>query len=570
MRVAPSLVGLATVLAIAPAVARADIVTVAASLDNTIFSEDGGLSNGAGDYFFAGRTKGTDGTELRRGLVAFDVAGALPPGATINSVTLTLYMSRTRTQDETVDLHRILADWGEGTSHADGEEGKGAAATAGDATWSHRLWPGTAWSSPGGDFAASPSASAVVGGQNGDYSWSSAGMVTDVQSWLDSPSSNYGWILIGNEVDTRVVKRFNSDESSDANRRPELEIDFTPTAATGACCAEDGSCSVVLDPGTTCTAPSVYQGAGTTCDPNLCPQPVGACCIPDAAATCNEVTSDDCATAGGTFQGEFTTCAATECPVIPTPFVDLLPLPAPAQPTSGTSGGVATYDIAMREVQQQLHSELPATTVWGYGDGPTGAGYPGPTIEATTDQAVTVNWINDLRDTSQGGDPLRTAHYLPVDTCPHGAENNAKTVVHLHGGHVPSAVDGHPEATFLPGNQVTYVYPNNQLPATMWFHDHALGITRLNVYMGLAAFYLIRDAFEIGLGLPSGEFEIPLAIQDRSFNPDGSLKYPAIWQDMFLGDVMLVNGKVWPKHPVNPSSRASTGCACSTAATRAR
>ena len=169
MRVAPSLVGLATVLAVAPAVSRADLVTLGASQDNTIFSEDGGLSNGAGDYFFAGRTKGTDGTEVRRGLVAFDVAGALPAGSTINSVTLTLYMSRSRTQDEIVDLHRILADWGEGTSHADGEEGKGAVATPGDATWSHRLWPGTPWGSPGGDFAASPSASAVVGGKNGDY-----------------------------------------------------------------------------------------------------------------------------------------------------------------------------------------------------------------------------------------------------------------------------------------------------------------------------------------------------------------------------------------------------------------
>jgi spore coat protein A len=290
---------------------------------------------------------------------------------------------------------------------------------------------------------------------------------------------------------------------------------------------------------------------------------VGACCIPDVSATCVEQTSAACLAAGGTYEGDFSDCAATSCPVIPTPFVDDLPLPAVAQPISGAAGGIATYDMAMREVSQQLHSELPASTVWGFGDGPTNASYPGPTIETSSGQPITVNWINDLRDTAQSGDPLRAGHYLPVDTCPHGAENNAKTVVHLHGGHVPSDVDGHPEETFLPGEQATYVYPNNQDAATLWFHDHALGITRLNVYMGLAAFYLIRDAFESALGLPAGEYEIPMAIQDRSFNPDGSLKYPVFWQDMFFGETMLVNGKVWPKHTVKQGKyrlRMLNGC----------
>jgi spore coat protein A len=163
---------------------------------------------------------------------------------------------------------------------------------------------------------------------------------------------------------------------------------------------------------------------------------------------------------------------------------------------------------------------------------------------------VTVNWINDLRDTAITGDPPRDDHYLTVDTCPHGAENVAKTVVHLHGGHVPSDVDGQPEMTYLPGNLDTYVYPNNQDAATLWYHDHALGLTRLNVYMGLAGFYLVRDPVEDALGLPSGEYELPLAIMDRSFHPDGSLKYPAVWQDMFLGETILVNGRVWPRKDV--------------------
>ncbi|MFQ5463025.1 MAG: multicopper oxidase family protein, partial [Phycisphaerae bacterium] len=206
-------------------------------------------------------------------------------------------------------------------------------------------------------------------------------------------------------------------------------------------------------------------------------------------------------------------------------------------------GGAATYDIAARQFTQQLHAELPPTTVWGYGDGPTGGTYPGPTIEATRDALVTVIWRNDLRD-AQGN--LRTNHYLDVDLCPHGAEDAAKMVVHLHGGHTPAEFDGYPESTSLPGAFAVYEYPNHQLPAALWYHDHAMGITRLNVYMGLAAFYIIRDAQEIGLGLPSGEFEIPMAIQDRSFNADGSFKYPSAWQGNFFGDTILVNGKVWP------------------------
>jgi spore coat protein A len=111
---------------------------------------------------------------------------------------------------------------------------------------------------------------------------------------------------------------------------------------------------------------------------------------------------------------------------------------------------------------------------------------------------------------------------------------------------VPARFDGQPEYDFLPGAFDTYEYPNNQLPATLWYHDHALGITRLNVYMGLAGFYLIRDSIEAGLGLPSGEYEIPLVIQDRQFNPDGSLYYPAALEDNFYGDKILANGKVWP------------------------
>jgi spore coat protein A len=195
-------------------------------------------------------------------------------------------------------------------------------------------------------------------------------------------------------------------------------------------------------------------------------------------------------------------------------------------------GPPAFYQVGMTEFQQQLHRDLSPTTVWGYN-----GTFPGPIIEVNTDEPVQVEWINNLP----------SQHHLPVDTCPHGADDNStRTVVHLHGGHVPADVDGYPESTFLPGNSVVYEYPNNQQAAPLWFHDHALGITRLNVYMGLAGIYIVRDPVESALNLPSGEFEIPLVIQDRVLDQQGQLVYPADWAEMYFGDLILVNGKVWP------------------------
>jgi spore coat protein A len=341
----------------------------------------------------------------------------------------------------------------------------------------------------------------------------------------------------GKESGTKTAKRFESRESGDP---PRLEIDFTPPAATGACCFDDGTCLTLLE-GDCAAMGGTYQGDGTGCSPNFCPQPVftGACCF--ASGSCLELTETNCMAMGGTYQGNNTECVAEVCPIVLEPFVDALPIPGVLQPVSGAAGGTADYVISMVQFEQQLHRDLPPTTVWGY----EGA-YPGPTIEAATGMPVTVVWSNDLRESTGG---LRTNHYLAVDTCLHGPDHfgdTPQTVVHLHGGHVEQHSDGYPEDTFLPGQSDTYVYPNRQLPATLWFHDHALGITRLNVYMGLAAFYLLRDDVEAALGLPAGTYEVPLAIQDRSFNPDGSWRYPDSWQDHFYGDKALVNGKVWP------------------------
>lgn len=267
----------------------------------------------------------------------------------------------------------------------------------------------------------------------------------------------------------------------------------------------------------------------------------GACCLP--TGLCVQVTAADCAVQGGTYQGDATSCAEAFCPIILTPFVDELPRPAIAQPVTGAPGAAAHYEIEAREIFQTLHRDLPPTRVWGY------AGmYPGPTIEARTNEPVTVIWKNQLRvhETQQ----LRAEHVLSVDECLHGPDVRGRVpaiVTHLHGGHIPSDSDGFPDDAFPPGQEShVYSYPNIQPAATIWYHDHALGITRLNVTMGLAGFYLIRDDAEDALNLPAGEYEIPLAIQDRSFNPDGSLRYDEMWMEHFFGDFVLVNGKVWP------------------------
>jgi spore coat protein A len=432
-------------------------------------------------------------------------------------------------------MHRVLADWGEGTSNATGQEGKGANASTGDATWRHRFYNTMFWSTQGGDFNATASASTTVNTTLGYYMWSGASVVADVQAWVNGTANNYGWLLKGVETTSHTAMRFASREESTASQRPVLIIDFTPPAGTGACCFNDGSCAVLSS--ANCAAQGgTFQGNGTGCSPNPCPQPpaMGACCFNDG--TCEVLSPADCVAQGGTYQGDNVDCAPGLCPVVLTPFVDALPIPAVLAPVSNQY-----YEVAIRQVSQQLHRDLPPTTVWGYA-----GSYPGPTIVATVGQPITVKWINDLRD---GSGNLRTNHFLPVDLCLHGPDTEgatARVVTHLHGGHVPPEADGYPEATFLPGESATYHYPNSQLPATLWYHDHALGITRLNVIMGLAGFYLLFDAFEQSLGLPAGEFEIGLAIQDRTFNPDGSFSYPAMWDEHFFGDTMLLNGKVWP------------------------
>ena len=156
----------------------------------------------------------------------FDVAGAIPPGSTINAASLFLNMSQAGSPgSQPVELHLVLADWGEGTSNGGAASGAGVAATAGDATWLHRFFNATFWTAAGGDFAALASASTPVGVE-GPYTWT--GTTADVQSWLDAPASNFGWLLLGNETVSQSVKRFDTREHVNPLARPSLTIEYTP------------------------------------------------------------------------------------------------------------------------------------------------------------------------------------------------------------------------------------------------------------------------------------------------------------------------------------------------------
>jgi len=535
----------------APAIAVASTVTLNAVKDNTLYEpiqQDAyaDMSDGVGPTMFTGKVKDAKNqagqVAVRRAVIEFDIAGNIPAGATIDSVQLTLFCDKVgQNANFNVNLHRLQSEWGEGTSNTgNSQQGRGEPATTNDATWRHTFYSTQFWGIQGGDYVLTASATKAVG-PTGTYTWgSTSGMVADVQTWLNNASQNHGWAIISNETVIQTTKRFATRENGTVNNRPKLVINYTPQTTQGACC--NGSTCTLTAPAA-CVPPGIYQGNGTTCSPNPCVILTGACCANNG--TCTEVTQSSCSGSGGSYRGDSTTCATTDCPVVLTPYLDALPIPPVATPSSGTPGGVATYNMTMKESKVQLHSQLPLTTVWGFDDGFHGAGILGPTIEAHSNDAVTVNWTNDLRVFGTG--TLRTSHYLPVDTCVPDAQNHAQTVFHLHGGHVPAAVDGYPESTFTPGHApVTYVYPNNQQAGYLWYHDHSLGVTRLNVYMGLAGLYFMRDSVESALNLPMGEFEVPLVIQDRRFNSDGSLRYPAVWEDHVFGDKVMVNGKVWP------------------------
>ena len=261
-------------------------------------------------------------------------------------------------------------------------------------------------------------------------------------------------------------------------------------------------------------------------------------------------------------------------------FVDQLPAPAKL------TGPVQT--ITMSEFSQQVlpaSLKLPKTTVWGYN-----GTYPGPTIEALRGTPLTVTYVNNLVNpvlqkyltvdqTLYWADPLGLSCMMnPTNpACFQPYAGPVPTVVHLHGAEVLSDFDGSANSWFTPnlaqhGPSFTtnvYTYPNSQEASILWYHDHALGTTRGNVYSGLAGFYLLRDPAKEPATLPSGSYEREIVIQDRQFDTAGQLLFPdgspagingpptnptmhPFWNPEFFGDVIVVNGKTWPFFNVEP------------------
>ena len=216
--------------------AHATTITLGSVKDSTLISDNSSqLALGAAYNIYAGRVGDQGGGFLRRGLMQFDFQ-SIPAGSVITSVQLKLYMSQSQGGTYAVSLNRSTLSWGEGASFAFG--GGGAPAQPGDATWINRFYPSSPWPTPGGQFSSVASASTNVTGVAW-YVWgSSARMVADVQEWVNQPTTNFGWGVLGNEVTLQSVKRFESRQASVNN--PQLIVSFNPPAANPADLNNDG------------------------------------------------------------------------------------------------------------------------------------------------------------------------------------------------------------------------------------------------------------------------------------------------------------------------------------------
>lgn len=217
--------------ACATSLAQAAEVTLTPVADASIFGrvpEFEVLADGQGPYLW---TATTAAAVARRALVRFDLS-SIPAGAQVQQVFFSLYLSRAQDADPLVRLHRLTVSWTEGPANG-GSQGHGAPAAAGDVTWLRRTFPALAWAQPGGDFQATPSASVMLGFSGERYTWGpTAAMASDVQGWLADPSTNHGWIVIGDEVNTKNAKRFESRAFSVPSVRPTLRVVYEPAVAT--------------------------------------------------------------------------------------------------------------------------------------------------------------------------------------------------------------------------------------------------------------------------------------------------------------------------------------------------
>jgi FtsP/CotA-like multicopper oxidase with cupredoxin domain len=248
------------------------------------------------------------------------------------------------------------------------------------------------------------------------------------------------------------------------------------------------------------------------------------------------------------------------------PFVDALPLPS--RLIAVEHDGRLT--VGIRAGTHRFHRDLPLSTIWGF-EGMV----PGPTIEAERGRPVTVEWRNELEGPFPVVDTVSPkpadADGVPVQCLPglsggepdrHAAELTGHTVVHLHGGLTPAAYDGWAENLFAPGQPAVFRYPMDQRAALLWYHDHVMGVTKLDVYAGLAGLWIVRDERERELELPEGPpFEVPLLIQDRNFDLDEQGRLSGRLVHKTDPEVMeafppftVVNGKVWPVLEVQPAT----------------
>jgi hypothetical protein len=231
MRSKLAFVGLLSLPVLVAGVASADVVTLNPVADNTLYyNETGDLSNGSGTAMFVGMTRQSGGIGGRRALVRYDVASAVPAGATITRVEMTLTMSRGVGGNLNIGMYRLTNSWGESTSRAgDSSGGSGDLSQPGDATWVSRFHSWTnpiLWNTPGGDFVSTASATLGVGTTPGRFTWGSSRLASDVQGFLADPASNFGWILYAPNAGAGNAKRFMTREAS-ATERPVLVIEYT-------------------------------------------------------------------------------------------------------------------------------------------------------------------------------------------------------------------------------------------------------------------------------------------------------------------------------------------------------
>ena len=243
-----------------------------------------------------------------------------------------------------------------------------------------------------------------------------------------------------------------------------------------------------------------------------------------------------------------------------TKYIQPLPVPGNGMVVAAPSGP-NQYSFTQHEIMRRLHPNLPPTPFWAYDDGlglGGQAGSFGMVIVAQSGTPLGVSYTSAL--------PFTYPDWIPVDLRFPPLGNQVRLLTHLHGAFVAGDSDGNPAITpngFGPGDTQMVNYPNEQPATLLWFHDHALGATRLNVFAALAGAYILRDQYDTGfepnpIGIPGGAYEIPLVFKDYQFNPDGTFLYPTsdiegvTWIGEYFGDVMLVNGKVWPYLNVEP------------------